>query len=261
MDIIIFGGQSNMQGASEICPEDNTAISGALEYRWLENSFVPLRHPVGENYGEKQDSLMAAAWGGSLVPFFCKSYIEECGRDVVAIHVARGNTTIGQWLPGTQKYFYGIQKMRAGIEEARKLGKIEHIYYVWLQGESDAVISATEEEYTERLITYKNALIRDLGIEKFCIIKVGYFCRISKWFEENIASSAEGKLRDEAIMRAQEKLPSVDCDFIMLFSDTPRISITDEYRNFNLPGHFNNAGYELIGKEAGKALAGLSNKS
>ena len=40
MDVIIFCGQSNMQGQTEGLPEVNEAVYGALEYRALTNSFV-----------------------------------------------------------------------------------------------------------------------------------------------------------------------------------------------------------------------------
>ena len=79
MDVIIFGGQSNMQGQTEAMPKDNEPIANALEYKYNKNQFLPLVHPVGEYIG---------GWllppcedgGGSLVPAFCKSYTEKTGR-------------------------------------------------------------------------------------------------------------------------------------------------------------------------------------
>ena len=38
-----------MQGQTEGLPEVNEAVYGALEYRALTNSFVELKHPVGED--------------------------------------------------------------------------------------------------------------------------------------------------------------------------------------------------------------------
>ena len=35
VDIIIFGGQSNMQGQTESLPEENREIEGALEYKFF----------------------------------------------------------------------------------------------------------------------------------------------------------------------------------------------------------------------------------
>ena len=47
-DVIIFGGQSNMQGQSERLSE-NVPVKSALEYRLLTDSLVPLSNPVGED--------------------------------------------------------------------------------------------------------------------------------------------------------------------------------------------------------------------
>ena len=54
-DLIIFAGQSNMQGMTECLPVCNDPVPNALEYRYLTDSLIPLRHPVGENidYNER----------------------------------------------------------------------------------------------------------------------------------------------------------------------------------------------------------------
>ena len=48
MDIIIFSGQSNMQGQSE-CLTGTDAVPNAFEYKYLDDKFEPLRNPVGED--------------------------------------------------------------------------------------------------------------------------------------------------------------------------------------------------------------------
>ncbi len=242
-----------MQGASYTLPAKNDPIAGAVEFKWNENCVKPMQHPAGEAFSEYM--LAAAKGGGSLLPDFCREYIKNTGREVFAIPAACGNTTIGQWLYGTQRYHYARQKIKAGIEYARSMGEVEHIYYVWLQGESDAVIGTTEEEYIERIMGFKKCLVRDFGIEKFCIIKVGYFCAVNRWYRECVASNEHGKMCDEVIMAAQDKLPLIDSDFVMLTDIVPGLSLIDEYKNFDALGHFNNEGYRLIGEAAGSALA------
>ena len=160
MDVIIFGGQSNMQGGSYVLPKNNEPVFGAVEYKWNEKCVEPLCHPVGEDFSTY--ILAAAKGGGSLIPDFCKIYIKESGREIFAIPAACGNTTVGQWLYGTQRYHYAKQKIRDGISYARSMGTVDHI---------------------------------------------------------------------------------------------TRISLIDEYQNFDALGHFNNKGYEIIGREAGPALA------
>ena len=245
-----------MQGGSLYLPTDTAPIPDALEYKWNENTARPLCHPVGEDFSTYITA--AANGGGSLIPDFCKAYISATSRKVFAIPAACGNTTIGQWMYGTQRYFYALRKILAGIEYAKTIDKIEHIYYVWFQGESDAVIGTTENEYIERITEYKNRLRLDCGIEKFCIIKVGYFCAVNKWYERTLNSHEHGKKCDEVIMAAQQKLPSVDSDFVMLTDIAPRLSLLEDYQNHEALGHYNNEGYRLIGEAAGAALAGIA---
>ena len=42
VDILLFGGQSNMQGQTESVPEYNPPVENALEYRFLSNSLPHL---------------------------------------------------------------------------------------------------------------------------------------------------------------------------------------------------------------------------
>ena len=52
MDIIVFSGQSNMQGQTEGLPTLTSplpVVDGALKYRYLTDLLEPLLHPVGED--------------------------------------------------------------------------------------------------------------------------------------------------------------------------------------------------------------------
>ena len=70
MDMIIFGGQSNMQGQTEALPTPNEPVTGAIEYRMATDTLIPLSHPVGEDL--RTDALLGAHEGhGSLIPAFC----------------------------------------------------------------------------------------------------------------------------------------------------------------------------------------------
>ena len=209
---------------------------------------------MGEEYGHEKLLCGSHQGGGSLVPAFCRAYIEETGREVIAIHAARGNTTLGEWQKGTHRFYSMSQKIRLGIEKAKEQGTVEHIYYVWLQGESDAIIRTSEEEYLESLIRYKNNLKKEFAIEKFGIIKVGYFFCTSQWHTQ-VSTYEEKKKCDEVIMRSQERAVEEDSDFIMLTRICTELSQQFEYINPQASGHYNNAGMEIIGAKAGKTLA------
>ena len=235
-DIIVFGGQSNMEGQTEGLPSPNEPMRGVMEYRFLTNSVIPLVHPVGE---DMNPAIEGANDGfGSLLPDFCKMYKAVTGREVLAVHAAQGATRIDEWLPGTDRYAVALKKIRAAEKAA---GEIGHVFYVWLQGESDAIARVPRDTYLARLIEYKNALKRDAGIEKFGIIRVGYF--------------TDHPVDDEAIMEAQEMASADDGDFLMLTRITAKLSRDPAFLNPGAAGHYNNRAMTVIGETAGRALA------
>lgn len=152
MDVLIFGGQSNMQGQTESLPPGKP-VAGAFEYRHREGILVPLAHPVGEDFG---DLLLGAHEGhGSLLPAFCRAYREVCKETVVAIHAAKGATTLADWSPSGKRYAFACEKIRAGLRAAAEREKIRKVFYIWLQGESDALAGTGETAYLSMLAAYK----------------------------------------------------------------------------------------------------------
>lgn len=254
-DVLIFGGQSNMQGQTECCPAENEPVKGTLEYRFLTDSLIPVAHPIGEDIG---DGLLLGAANeghGSLVPDFCRTYVEKTGRSVIAIHAARGDTQLSEWLKGTPRYTCALQKIRAGLKKAAEIGTIGHVYYIWLQGESDAIKRTPEDTYIERLIAYKNDLKQDIGIERFGLIEIGYFCSNVAWLTDRTKEDALAC--DETIMRAQERLPAIDSDFVMLTQICKKLSVDPACINPDADGHYNNKAMTEIGKAAAETLAAL----
>lgn len=250
MDIIIFSGQSNMQGSTN---EIGSAYAqGCLEYKFLTDEFVEVQDPVGEDIGN--DLLRSPAKGcGTLVPSFCKAYAKNNGS-VIAMHCAKGNTSISEWLSGTERYNALSEKCKRGIARAREKFEVGKIYFVWLQGESDALNKNSEDSYLSSLILLKNSLKKDLGIDKFGIIKVGYFAEYAPW------KPSANKIDDENIMRAQERAAQEDEDFIILTDICAELSVKIECLNPKEYGpHYNNNALEIIGKEAGETLAKLGN--
>lgn len=253
IDVLIFGGQSNMEGQTEGMPTPNEVVANAWEYRLLSDTLKPVCHPVGEDIA---DLLGGACYGfGSLAPDCCRAYTEASGRRVVMIHAAQGATTVAQWQEDTPRYAKAVEKMQKGIARAAEMGTVKNIYYVWLQGESDAIEHTTEEEYVARLTAYKNALKRDVGITRFGIIRVGYFCGTVRWLTDRTRD--EGKADDETIMRAQERVAADDADFVMLTRKTATMSLDARFINPTEDGHFNNAALSMLGEAAGHALAAL----
>lgn len=254
MDIIIFAGQSNMQGQSDRLSDSNE-IHGAYEYKLLSGSIVPLKNPVGENvktdltegytYTDDTDqeawladhALGSACYGHTcLVPKFCEEYVRITGREVTAVHAAKGSTEIKDWLPGSSCYDVLLKKSKA----AKNCVHAEHVFFVWLQGESDAIEGNSKEYYKSHIKTFNKLLKEELGIEKFGIIRVGRFTMDQ---------------RDHEIISAQDEVCRESSDFLMLTEIATELFNMPGYMHPGIHGHFSAMGLERLGLEAGRALA------
>ncbi len=196
-DMIIFCGQSNMQGQTEKPPEDLSVVQGAVEYRLVTDEAVPLKHPVGESvdhfgrifdcskYTDVHEMLGDAALlapvdnNANMVPMFCKSYVSTAKRHIIAVHTAKGSTEIDYWQKGAPGYTMMSRKVTAAIKKTAP----ERIFFVWLQGESDAIKGLAKKEYKEKLRKLKDDLKKDFNVEKFGIILVGRFTMNDNDFE------------------------------------------------------------------------------
>ena len=257
MDILIFGGQSNMQGQSEALT-DTAPVSGALEYKWLGDCLEPLCNPVGENItydrqaGEavtketnSREWLKAHVTGAScygntnLVPKFCEHYRKATGNEIAAVHIAKGSTEIKEWLPGTPGFEMVVEKATAAVRKVKEEHSVGHIYFVWLQGESDAIAGNTKEYYKEKLLLLNNTLKEVLGIEEFALIRVGRFTNDD---------------RDLEIIHAQDEVCRENEDFIMLTEIATELNMQAEYMNPFVSGHYSAKGLEKLGEVSGAVL-------
>lgn len=242
-----------MQGQSE-CLSEDAVVENAFEYKFLTDELEPLKNPVGENItvdfkegytrvkGTSSDDWRERHLLGSacynhtnLVPQFCRAYVQETQHTVVAVHVAKGNTEISYWLPESDGYKALIKKSKSAIKKVSP----EHIYFVWLQGESDAIAGKSKLYYKKKLTDLCDGLKNDAGIEKFGIIRVGRFTNDS---------------RDDVIMSAQDEICEENTDFLMLTDIASSLNEKPEYMNPYVRGHFGAKGLEMLGHRAGLAL-------
>lgn len=256
VDLLIFIGQSNMQGSTgEPCTFGK--VENALEYRYLSDSFVELENPVGEDIGDKL-LLKSAKGNGSLIPPFCKAYMENSLKKVVAIHTAKGDSSIIEWQKGTERFDAMMEKIKKGKAKTLVSFDIDKIFAVWLQGESDALKVTPAEDYLKMLTNIKNELKAEIGIDRFGIIRVGRFAEFAGWIKLPVK---EKRKADTAIRKVQDKAARVDSDFAILTRITKKLSVTKKYLNPKEYGpHYNNDGMKIIGSLAGKKLAKIRNK-
>ena len=260
-DIIIFGGQSNMEGQTEVLSECEI-VEGAFEYKLIGDSLVPLKNPVGEDIrydglaGETfmqntdagkwlDDHVLGSACYGhtNMVPSFCRAYIKERQTAVIAVHAAKGSTVIKDWLPDSNGYRALVAKAAAAIKRAEKEYKIGHIYFVWLHGESDAIFANSKENYKDSLRVLMGGLAAELGVEKFGIIRVGAFANDERDFE---------------IIGAQDEICEEDERFLMLCREALAFNKMPEMMNPYVDGHYSARGLEELGRIAGGALGEFS---
>ena len=258
MDVIIFSGQSNMQGQTEALTTISE-VPNCYEYKFIENTIVPLKNPVGEDITyshEKGFPLMpdtdfdlwlttnltgSSCYGNTnMVPEFCKCYSEITGNDVLAVHIAKGSADIATWDNDSSLYTLTVKKSLVAIKAAKEKSNVGKILFVWLQGESDAIYANSRDYYKDKLRNLKNALFRDIGIEKFGIILVGRFT---------------GDSRDDEIISAQKEICQNDKDFIMLTEIAEEMYRNPKYMNPFVSGHYSAKGLEHLGHIAGMSLA------
>lgn len=246
-DLILFAGQSNMQGQTGVLPSPNEPVENAEEYLFLKDELTALKHPVGENVafgggagkGELCDALLAAWQGcGSLAPYFCDSYCRSSGRRAVAVHAAKGSTTLSYWQKGGEPYRLLTEKFLCA---AQKIGEENagRRFAVFLQGESDALESRTKEEYARLLRAFGESLKADLGLEKFFVIRVGRFAQDE---------------RDFPVLAAQEEVCAGGGYFCMLTRKTGELTQNPRYMSYE-PWHYNNEAFSLLGKICGENAA------
>lgn len=252
MDILIFIGQSNMQGSTGEKDID-LPVENAYEYKFLTDSLVPLCNPVGEDIGDHV--LLSSALGnGSLLPSFCRKYISLTGKKAVAIHTAKGNSSIMEWQKGSKRFDAMMLKIKNGIKKAEETEKVDKIFIIWLQGESDALQFTGTQKYLEMLIQLKNDIKSVIKFDKFTIIRQGFFAEYADWINR---PESKKRKSDKAIMKAFDTAPKKDKDFYILTKICTRLSRKKKYLNANEYGpHYNNKGMKIIGEKAGRKLAG-----
>ncbi len=243
-DFFAMSGQSNMQGQSESYVPFEAPASACREYKILSDRFETVKNPSGEDVRVNGEELLLGAHQGfsSPVPYFADEFYKISGFDATYAHVAKGATIVKQWLPGTNRYNMLIEKLSKALKKAEDEGiEIVSKNFVWLQGESDAIENNTRVQYKKELIDLWEHLKKDLGFEKFMMIRVGYFYEFPC----------------ERIMLAQEELCRERDDFYMLTDVTASFTIENGLmQRLDQAGfHYTNKGYEVVGREAGAAAA------
>lgn len=246
-DLVMFMGQSNMAGRGVATAEHPEAapelIPGAgYEYRAVSapGRLVPIAEPFGrwENRpGGIDDGDMKT---GSMVTAFVNEYYSLTGVPVVGVSASKGGSIIAQWRPGAAYFEDAVWRLSSAEDFLRKSGvAVRHTFMLWCQGESDADIDNTGEEYRRDFTLMLDALTAR-GIERCFLIKIGRF---------------NGAGRSYAPMRQlQERVAAEDSRVTMasrLFETMlDRGLMKDRF-------HYLQQAYNEVGRDAAETVAGF----
>ena len=215
MDVILFMGQSNVSGAGGDAAQAPELTEGAgYEFRAVTdpNHLHVLEEPFGEheNRGALDDTEILER-NGSMATAFVNAYYEETRTPVVG-----------------------------RLEEAKECLKkekvrIRHIYMLWFQGEADANLKTTKDEYKamlRQLVSY----MEEQGVEACFLVQLG--------------PDLTDPSKHQEIMEAQLEICEESED-IVLVSELPA-ELTGEDMKDEGGIHFTQKALNLIGEDAGK---------
>lgn len=243
MDVILFMGQSNMSGANgdaSLAPE--LTEGAGYEYRAITDPHS--LHVLEEPFGEKEhregalDDRGILERRGSLVTAFVNAYFEETGTPVVAVSASRGSSSLNGWLNKGLKE--DAAERLLATKECLKKEKvhIRHIYMVWFQGEADANLKLTGEEYKEELQALL-AYMQEQGVEQCFLIQIG--------------TDEEEPQHHETIRKAQLEICEEIAGITLVSTLPGELNGTDMKDEGRV--HFTQKALNLIGADAG-ACAG-----
>lgn len=241
-DLILFMGQSNMSGAGGNAEEAPELIKGAgYEYRAITepDKLCVLTEPFGEKEHKEGylDDRELLTRGGSLVTAFVNAYYEETKERVVAVSASRGSARISSFNN------HLVEDVIERLENAKqtmmqKQVNIRHIYMVWMQGETDAYLGISKEEYIGEMQKLLHTL-QPYGVEKCFVIQIGN-------------GMYDGVAFDTATMQeTQELLCETDENFVMISTLAKTISMPP-YMEDGI--HFTQQGLNLLGEDAGENM-------
>lgn len=245
VDIAVFAGQSNMSGRGTVSEAVVCGVNAGVEYKSVSAPFtlVPITEPFG--LGEDRENEICdynedgtTKRTGSMVSALIQEYYNSARRQIVGVSASIGGSSTSEW---KSKYIFDAVKRLSDTKKFLKINgiKIERVFVVWCQGESDGDNGVSAEAYT--------ANMKDI----FDMFKV---CGATDCFLIQTGHYRDGGITDEkygVIRSAQEDLCNSDDDFVMVASLEPyRGDMKDRY-------HYDQSAYNAVGKTAGKNIAGF----
>ncbi len=251
VDLVLFIGQSNMAGRGTAGTATQVQEGHAYEFRAISDptKLYPLSEPFGVNENNTSSGVTENKKTGSMVSAFCESYYAVTGTPIVAVSCSKGGEKISFFDTSTKVYADAVARVNAAkdfLQQEYDNGKTElklrNVFVVWLQGESDGDAGTTAANYTKVLDRIVNGFKEDIGAAQTFIIPIGTYNG-----SDGARKANYNTIRDAQILYCQE---SADATVISRQTvDLYRYGyMKDEF-------HFNQEGYEILGKDAGANMA------
>jgi len=251
--VIVFAGQSNMSGRGSAESATVCDVNAGFEYKSVSSPdrLCCIKEPFG--IGEDKVGALDDVSGGiskrtgSMVSAVVDEYYKRTGRQVVAISASKGGTNTVAWLNGLIDD--AVERLDRTMNYLKENEiKADNVFLVWCQGESDGDAKRSKEDYIKNIEVLFDKF-RKHGVQKYFIVQTGHYNYIKYPDVSKGLTGVEWDAQYGIIREAQKELCECNDDYILAGSLEPYIE--DMKDTF----HYNQATYNSVGKEVGKAIA------
>ncbi len=239
VDVILFMGQSNMAGRGDDLTLAPPVMEGTgYEYRAISapGRLMPVSEPFGAEENNPDGVFEPGMKSGSMVSSFINACYEKTKVPVVGVSCSKGGSSILEWMPGTPYWKDSVCRYKKAVRWLeRNEYEVRTVSMAWCQGCTDGDRGMTGAEYKEKTAAFFRAWMQ-LGIQQIFLIQIGNHRDDARLYVQ--------------IQEAQEEL-AAELSSVMMVSRSFKA-----LRDMGLMKdcyHYKQAGYNLVGTEAGAA--------
>lgn len=239
--LIMFMGQSNMAGRGTAAQAPPVPPGTAYEFKAITrpDALCPLLEPFGELENNPTGVYEPGMKTGSMVSSFVNAFHEVIQEPIVGVSCAKGGSAIGEWVPDTPYYRDAVARSRACAQwlEHHHIGILKKVM-IWCQGCTDGDLRTDPQLYRQNTETFLSAYMSDCGIDTCFLIQIGNHRDDPNLYVPIQQAQLELAQNNQNIVLVSQSLKTF----------AKRGLMKDEF-------HYLQAGYNLVGEEAGRNTA------
>lgn len=237
IDLVMFMGQSNMAGRGDDLSLAPTVPTGhAYEFRAISDptKLYNVVEPFGVNENKAGGITEVGMKTGSMVSAFVNEYYKVTNVPIVGVSASKGGSSINQWQPGMAYLNDAITRFNDAESWLISNGYvIRHKYMVWCQGETDGDAGMTFAEYNTKFQAMVEAMQTE-GVEKCFVVRIGNRTGAISYADMILTQTNIAKEYEDAVLVSTKFAGMVD-EGLMKADGL----------------HYKQAGYNIVGEEAG----------